>query len=42
MFYVKVVHKIKAQNHFMFNNIFPENHAVYGTMWEKMVEPDKP
>jgi hypothetical protein len=24
----------------MFNNSFPENHAVYEIMWKNMVEPD--
>jgi len=25
----------------MFNNFFPENHAVYVTMWKNIVQPDR-
>jgi len=33
----------KDQNtHFLFNNIFFENHAVYEVMWNNTVEPDRP
>ena len=28
--------------HFMFNNSFSENHAIYEIMWKNMVEPDRP
>jgi hypothetical protein len=28
--------------HFMFNNFFTENHAVFDIMWKNMVEPDRP
>jgi hypothetical protein len=28
--------------HFMFNNVFPENHAVYETIWKNMVQSDRP
>jgi hypothetical protein len=27
--------------HFMFNNFFSENRAVYEMMWKNMVEPDR-
>jgi len=27
--------------HFMLNNIFFRNRAVYGIMWENVVEPDR-
>jgi len=27
---------------FMFNNIFPENRAVYEMMWKNVVERDRP
>jgi hypothetical protein len=27
--------------HFMFNNIFLENRAVYEVMWKNMVQPDR-
>jgi hypothetical protein len=36
----KVVQKIKT--HFMFNNFFSENRAVYEIMWKNMVEPNRP
>jgi hypothetical protein len=28
--------------HFMFNNFFPENRAVYEIMWKNMVQRDRP
>jgi len=28
--------------HFMFDNFFSENHAIYEIMWKNMVEPDRP
>ena len=28
--------------HFMFNNFFSENHAVYEIMWKNIVETDRP
>jgi hypothetical protein len=28
--------------HFMFNNFFPENRAVYEIKWKNMVQPDRP
>jgi hypothetical protein len=40
MFQAKVLEKIKT--HFMFNNFFPENRAVYEIMWKNMVQPDRP
>ena len=40
MFQTKVVEIIKT--HFMFNNFFSENRAVYEIMWKIMVEPDRP
>ena len=30
---------LKSKKHFMFNNIFSENRAVYEIMWKKRVEP---
>jgi hypothetical protein len=36
----KTVDKIKTR--FMFNNVFPENRAVYEIMWENMAEPGSP
>jgi len=39
MFQTKVVEKIKT--HFMFNNFFPENRAVYEIMWKNTVEPSR-
>ena len=41
MFQTKAVEKIKTHI-FMFNNIFPENCAIYEIMWKNMVEPDWP
>jgi hypothetical protein len=35
----KVVEKIKK--HFLLNNFFPENRAVYEKMWENLLEPDR-
>jgi hypothetical protein len=29
---------MKIKTHFMFNNFFPENRAVYEIVWENMVE----
>jgi len=40
MFETKVVQKIKTQ--IMFNNVFPENYAIYEIMWENTVQPDRP
>jgi hypothetical protein len=37
--------KICTENqntHFMFNNFFPENLAVYEIMWKNTLEPDSP
>jgi len=28
--------------HFIFNNFFPENRAVYEIMWKNIVDPDRP
>jgi hypothetical protein len=41
----KVWDKICAESqnkHFVFNNFFSENHAVYEIMWKNMVEPERP
>jgi hypothetical protein len=38
MFRTEVVEKIK-NTHFMFNNVFPENRAVYEITWKNIVEP---
>ena len=38
MFQTKVVEKIKT--HFMLNNFFSENRAVYEIMWINVVEPE--
>ena len=40
MFQTNLVEEIKT--HFMFNNIFPENRAVYEMVWKNMVQPDRP
>jgi hypothetical protein len=41
MFQTKVVRE--NQNTFcVFNNILPENRAVYEIMWKNVVEPDRP
>jgi hypothetical protein len=34
----------KTETHFMFNNFFfpPESRAIYETMWENTVKPDRP
>jgi hypothetical protein len=40
MFQTKVVKKIKT--HFIFNNVFSENRAVYEIKWKNMVEADRP
>ena len=40
MFQTKVVEKIKT--HFVFDNVFLENRAVYEILWKNMVEPDRP
>jgi len=40
MFQTKVVEEIKTP--FMFNNLFPDNRAVYEIMWKYPVEPDSP
>jgi hypothetical protein len=40
MFETKVVEKIKT--HFMFNNFFSENRAVYVIMSKSMMEPEGP
>jgi len=40
-----ISHKICTENlniHFMFNDSFPENRAVYEIMWKNMVQPDRP
>jgi len=37
---IKVVKKIKT--HYVFDNAFPKNHAVYAMMWKSMVESDTP
>jgi len=35
-------HSGENQNtHFMLNNFFSENRAVYEIMWKNMVEPDR-
>jgi len=36
----KIVQKIKT--HFVFNDFFSENHAVYEIMWKNIVERDRP
>jgi hypothetical protein len=36
----KFVEKIKT--HFIFNNVFPDNRAVYEIMWKNMAKPDRP
>jgi hypothetical protein len=28
--------------HFMFNNFFITNHAIYEIMWKNIVQPDRP
>jgi hypothetical protein len=28
--------------HFIFNNLFFYNRAVYGIMWKNVIEPDRP
>ena len=33
---------VETKTHFMFNNFFSENRAVYEIMWKDMVEPDMP
>jgi len=38
MFQTAVVEKM--QTHFMSNNFFPENLAVYEIMWKNMMLPD--
>ena len=38
MFQTKVIEKIKT--HFMINNFFPENRAVYELVWENVAESD--
>ena len=40
MFEMKVVEKVKT--HFMFNNVFFENRAVYKIMWKNTVGSDSP
>ena len=40
MFQTKVVQKIKT--HFMFNNFFIQNQAVYEIIWKNTVEPGRP
>jgi len=40
MFYIKVLEPIKT--HFVCNNLFSENHAIYEIMWRNMVQPDRP
>jgi len=40
MFRTKVVEKLET--HFMFNNVFHENHAVYDKMWKSIVELGRP
>jgi hypothetical protein len=41
-----ILDKICSENqntHFMFSNFFlPENSAVYGIMWENVVDPGRP
>ena len=32
----------KQNIHFVFNNFFLENHAVYDIMWKNIVQPDRP
>jgi hypothetical protein len=32
----------KQNTHFMLNNLFPEDRAVYEIMWKNMVQPDRP
>ena len=32
----------KQNIHFVFNNFFLENHAVYEIMWKNIVQPDRP
>jgi hypothetical protein len=40
MFQAKV---FRDQNtNFMFNNFFPDNLAVYETLWKYLVQPDTP
>ena len=39
MFQMKVVTKIKT---FYVLKLFPENCAIYETMWKNMEEPDSP
>jgi hypothetical protein len=41
VFRTKVVEKVK-NTHFVFNNVFSENRAVYEIMWKNMVQPDRP
>jgi len=40
MFQAKVVEKMKT--HFMLNNVFPENRAVYEIMWKKNLKMERP
>jgi hypothetical protein len=40
MFQTEVVDKIKT--YILCSIIFSENRAVYGIMWENIVEPDRP
>jgi len=40
MFQTKFAEKIKT--HFVFNNLFLENHVVYEKMRKNIVEPDRP
>jgi len=37
---MNVVEEVKT--HFMFNNFFPENCAIYELMWKNMAEVDRP
>jgi hypothetical protein len=39
MFHTDVSENILT--HFVFNNFFPENRAVYDTKWENMAEPNR-
>jgi hypothetical protein len=42
MFLAKIYRENKKNKHFIFNNFYFENHAVYDITLHNIVEPDRP
>jgi hypothetical protein len=40
--FADISHREYQNTHFVFSKLFPENYAVYETMWKHIVQPDRP